>query len=126
MALKDFLPVGCIYTPSDLVDRGGGTLVCNLNGRLLPPIPRHNVAVFGGVLEYVHDVPRLISHLSNFVETIIASYAVTDSNNGNRRANGWVNDFSSRDILVLFEAAGFQMDQAEQWGSQSVYRFRRM
>ena len=125
MVLKDFLPRGCAYTPSDLVDRGPGTLVCNLNSRMLPPIPRHDVAVFGGVLEYVHDVPRLISHLSNSVEIIVTSYAVTDSNPENRRGNGWVNDLSSSDILALFEAAGFRLDREDHWGSQSVYRFRR-
>jgi len=125
MALKTFLPGGCTYTPSDLVDRGAGTLVCNLNGSMLPQIPRHDVAVFGGVLEYVHDVPRLISHLSNFVEAIIASYAVTESNQQNRRGNGWVNDLSSGDILGLFEAAGFRMDCEDRWGSQPIYRFKR-
>ena len=125
MALKDLLPSGCAYTPSDLIDRGGGTLVCDLNSKMLPPIPRHDVAVFGGVLEYVHDVPRLISHLSNSVEIIVASYAVTDSNQENRRGNGWVNDLSSSDILALFEAAGFRMDCEDHWGTQSIYRFRR-
>jgi hypothetical protein len=91
---------------------------------MLPPFPRHDIAVFGGVLEYVHDVPRVISHLSNFVEAIIASYAVTDSNKENRRGKGWVNDFSSSDILGLFEAAGFRMDCEDRWGSQPIYRFR--
>ena len=56
--LEKFLPAGCTYTPSDLVDRGPGTIVCDLNR---PPLPdlRHlrlKVAVFGGVLEYVADV----------------------------------------------------------------------
>jgi hypothetical protein len=81
--------------------------------------------VFSGVLEYVHDVPRLISHLSNSVGTIIASYAVTDFSDGNRRANGWVNDLSSRDILDLFEAAGFRFDRQDRWGSQVIYRFNK-
>ena len=125
LALKDFLPRGCQYTPSDLVDRGQGTLVYNLNGRRLAPIPRHDVAVFGGVLEYVHDIPRLISELSHSVECIIASYAVTDSNPDDRRGRGWVNDLSSTTLLNLFAAHGFQMDREDRWGSQCIYRLKR-
>ena len=56
--LERFLPPGCKYVPSNLVDRGPGTIVCDLNRLPLPDL-RHlclNVAVFGGVLEYVADV----------------------------------------------------------------------
>jgi hypothetical protein len=123
MVLKRLLSEHCTYTPSDLVDRGGGTIVCDLNGRTLPPFPPHDVAVFSGVLEYVNDVPRLIAHLSNSVGVVIASYAVTDCNKENRRGQGWVNDFSSARILDIFENAGFSCDYRGEWRSQVIYRF---
>src|SRR5438105_2510155 len=84
MVLKNFLPANCVYTPSDLVDRKNGTWVCDLNSPELPAFPSHDVAVFSGVLEYLNDLPMLAAHLSVFVQEVVASYAVTDFNSGNR------------------------------------------
>lgn len=123
LVLKACLPVGCSYTPSDLVDRGEGTIICDLNGDSLPPFSDYDVAVFSGVLEYVHDVPRLIEHLSDRVRMIIASYAVKETNERRRRAQGWVNDFSSAQLVQVFETAGFHPEHEERWRSQSIYRF---
>lgn len=125
LVLKAYLPDGCAYTPSDLVDRGEGTVICDLNKRPLPEFQSYDFAIFSGVLEYVNDVPFLISHLSNCMRTIIASYAVIDSNKENRRARGWVNDFSSKEFIEVFENAGFQCDHIEEWQSQLIYRFRK-
>ncbi len=76
--LPRYLPAGCQYTPSDLVDRGPGTLVCDLNAAQLPLFPEHDVAVFSGVLEYVLDMDRLLDHLAPTCRIIVASYAPTD------------------------------------------------
>ena len=78
MALSEFLPLGCSYTPSDIVDRGLNTIVCDINAPTLPLFPPHQVAVFSGVLEYVWDVPRLIKHLSPGIEMFVLSYAITE------------------------------------------------
>lgn len=130
LVLKTFLPDKCSYTPSDLVDRGNGTIVCDLNSEILPQFEHYDVAVFSGVLEYINDVPRLMSHLSNFVSTIIASYAVTDKNPkiDKRRALGWVNDYTDAQIIDIFEKTGFQCDYNEEWQSpviksQVIYKF---
>ena len=125
LILKASLPDGCTYTPSDLVDRGHGTIVCDLNSDALPQLQTYDIAVFSGVLEYVNDLPRLISHLSNYVDVIIASYAVTDTNKLNRRKQGWVNDFSSKKFIELFGDAGFHCDHTEEWGAQLICRFRK-
>ena len=127
MVLRSFLPEGCKYTPSDVVDRGPGTLVIDLNERELPAIPPHEVAVFSGVLEYVHDVPRLLLHLSQVVDCVIASYAVADLHprKMGRRALGWVNDFTTQEFEDVFASAGFRPDRDSLWGAQRVYRFVR-
>jgi hypothetical protein len=125
MVLKTFLPANCTYTPSDIVDRGPGTLICDLNGKTLPPFPRHNVAVFSGVLEYIIEIQRLADHLAAFVDVVIASYAVTDLNRGPRRMFGWVNDFSSAQIVQIFEHAGFNCEKTDRWEEQIIYRFVR-
>jgi len=125
MTLKDHLPAGCGYTPCDLVDRGEGTIVCDLNGDTLPRFGRYDVAVFSGVLEYVHDLPRLIGHLSDQVDRIIASYAVLDENAENRRTRGWVNDYTSAELVQLFAEAGFDKAASQRWQSQVIYVFVR-
>ena len=127
MLLRDSLPEGCKYVPSDLVDRGNGTIVCDLNAKWLPEFPRDcDTAVFSGVLEYVHDVQRIISHIS-FVQTVVASYVVTDikPNRLARLASGWVNDYSSAGIKEIFLKAGFRCDHVETFESQEIFRFVR-
>ncbi len=123
LVLKDYLSKDCAYTPSDLIDRGADTIICDLNDSTLPQLQSYDVAVFSGVLEYVNNVPKLITHLSKFVNTIITSYAITDLNKKNRRAQGWMNDFSSKEFTKIFESAGFYCDQTEEWDSQLIYKF---
>ena len=125
MVIRDSLPEGSKdkYTPSDIVDRGPGTLICDLNADVLPNFGRHDVAIFSGVLEYVNNVPRLISCLRKHTDQIIASYAVMESNKRRRRARGWVNDFDAENFLKIFGNAGYTCNHSEMWGSQMIYRF---
>ena len=48
--------------PSDMVDRGPGTIICDLNIRPLPDLGSgtYDVAVLLGVLEYLRDVPSFL------------------------------------------------------------------
>jgi len=121
--LKTYLPNNCAYTPSDLVDRGNGTIVCDLNSETLPEFQRYDIAVFSGVLEYINDLPRLLLYLSNYVNVILASYAVVETNKQDRRAEGWVNDYSSTQLIDIFEAASFHCERSEKWRSQEIYKF---
>lgn len=125
MVLAKFLPPGCSYTPSDIVDRGPGTIVCDLNALSLPAFPPHDVTVFSGVLEYVQDVPRLVAHLSPLVRVFILSYAIleTHTNRITRRASGWVNDYDSSSLEAIFRQNGFHPDHTEMWRSQKIFRF---
>ena len=125
LVLQNFLPQNCAYTPSDLISRGPGTLIWDLNSDKFPPLQSFDFAIFSGVLEYVNDVPRLISFLANHINTIVASYAVVEANPDNRRAQGWVNDFSSIHFMEIFYKAGFRCDHCEKWKSQLIYRFRK-
>ena len=127
MALRNYLPEGCQYTPSDLVDRGGGTIVCDLNARELPAFPPHDVAVFSGVLEYINDVKYLLNHISKSVNIVIASYCVLEQVPGKlkRRSHGWVNDYTSQEFAAIFLQLGLGCDCAESWGRHKIYRFMR-
>ena len=125
LILKTFLPENCSYTPSDLVDRGYGTIICYLNSKALQQFKTYDVAVFSGVLEYINDIPRLIFYLSRCVNVIIASYAVIEENKSNRSGQGWVNDYNSKQFINIFENAGFRCDYTEEWQSQVIYKFIR-
>jgi len=124
LALKNFLPPGCQYTPSDLVDRGGGTVVLDLNAATLPDLGRYDVAIFGGVLEYVFDLDRLAEHVSKAAGTVIFSYAASGfySKPVERRLRGWVNNFSGDEVVGIFERAGFACDQRSYWNHSVVCR----
>jgi hypothetical protein len=125
MVLKKYLAAGCTYTPSDLVARADGMIVCDLNAPELPVFLPHDVAVFSGVLEYINDVQSVISHIGQFVETIIASYVVREyiSQRLTRRSMGWVNSFTSEEIEEIFSRAGFRRDYVENCGDQRIFRF---
>ena len=125
MTLTGLLPASCSYTPSDIVDRGRGTIVCDLNAPTLPFFPPHQVAVFSGVLEYVQDVPRLIAHLSRNIQVFVVSYAILENHKNRliRRTSGWVNDYDSNSLEDIFRQNGFHTDHTEIWRSQKIFRF---
>jgi hypothetical protein len=128
MALKKYLPEGCRYTPSDLVDRGDGTIVCDLNAPDPPAFPTHDVAVFSGVLEYVNDIDYLIKNIGQFFNVIVTSYCDREQVPGRvlRRSQGWVNDYTSGEFEELFARSGFRCDHVEPWLRQKIYRFVRV
>src|ERR1044071_1990175 len=61
--LEKLLDKSCVYFASDLVNRGSGTIVCDLNKRPLPDLTElsADVAVFSGVLEYIRDLDSLVA-----------------------------------------------------------------
>src|SRR5262245_40133910 len=63
MSLRRYLPPGCTYIPVDFIDRGYGTIIWDLNEIHQPALPSADVIVFSGVLEYIHDIPRIISYV---------------------------------------------------------------
>jgi hypothetical protein len=130
MVLREHLPPGCSYTPSDLVDREPGVcIVCDLNAPTLPDFGRHDVVVFSGVLEYVTDVPRLLSHLAGSCRLILASYAVASGKGTaeviGRRRLGWWNDYTAEELVAVFRECGFEVSQIGKWGGQNLYKLER-
>jgi hypothetical protein len=127
MKLRTCLPDGCSYTPSDLIDRGDGTIVCDLNQKELPAFPTRDVAVFAGVLEYINDISHVIAELRGAVNIIVASYVLYDDYPGRfaRRCQGWVNDYTAKDFEEIFVALGFERDHVETWYRHHIYRFVR-
>ena len=125
--LQRYLPSGCTYTPSDLADRGDGTIIFDLNASELPSLRKHDVAVFSGVLEYVQDVPRVVELMARTVKMVVASYAPCESVPGvvDRRGQGWVNDYTVSQLEEIFIKQGFRIDAKGVWRDQKTWRFVR-
>jgi Methyltransferase domain len=134
--LERYLDPSCTYVPSDVVDRGPGTIVCDLNQRPLPDLRSNNydVAVLGGVLEYVRDVPSLLDWLTKLVTVCVLTYAPAKSSGYSPRAlletigrlrHGWMNRYCEEELRSLFRERGFELVQEEDWEEQRLFVFSR-
>lgn len=134
--LETLLVPGSAYFPLDLVDRGPGTVLCDLNRRPLPDLGhlRADVVVCGGVLEYLYDLPAVISWLAGVAPICVASYIGVAAPQGSwrhkrellrRTAFAWVNHYAEAGLVELFAANGFAADARSSWRNQGIFRFRR-
>ncbi len=124
LTLPKHLRPACVYQPVDLVARTPDTIVFDLNQIPYPTLPRHyDFAVFSGVLEYVEDLPALFRWLPSVADNVIFSYAVTDwlSDPTTRRENGWINDFSDRDLRACVDSVGMRLVLENRWREQKIY-----
>jgi hypothetical protein len=133
--LEAFLDPSCTYIASDLVERGPGTFLCDLNRRPLPDLRplAPQVAVFAGVLEYVRDLPAVVEWLAAHVTSCVASYAVAHPSRlvrklaaGVRRTYyGYMNAYGEADLVALFARGGFACRQTDSWNDQRLFLFTR-
>ncbi|WP_457676131.1 methyltransferase domain-containing protein [Thiolapillus sp.] len=127
LVLKEHLPDGCFYQPSDIVSRSEDTIVCDLN-RCLPDLGEtYTHVVFSGVIEYIHDVSGLLEHIAGKTGNVIVSYTAIDSvaDYVTRKRNGWVNHYSDEQFVHLFREAGFVLKGRHAWRYQEIYVFER-
>jgi hypothetical protein len=138
--LESNLDPSCRYAAADLVTRGPGTIVLDLEARPLPDLSSFNfdVAVFGGVLEYLSDLPGVISWLAQQVPFCIASYECASSTPGSfrrlqeiwwRASYGWVSTYTETELTDLFMAGGFRCSGKSigktSDGDIAIFRFER-
>jgi hypothetical protein len=134
--LKSMLDASCVYFASDLVDRGNTALVCDLNKRPLPDFSHLSaqVAVFSGVLEYIHDVKDIAQWLAPRVELCVCSYSCLEPPQNDllhiktatsRASNGWVNGYTEAQIVEIFREAGFTLADSEAFEGQRLFLFER-
>jgi hypothetical protein len=133
--LKRLLAPGCTYYASDLTDRGPGTVVCDLNARPLPDLRylKADVVVFGGVLEYMRDLPSLAQWLKDQAPIVITSYDCLRSQGRTlgylvelfRRSNfGYMSHYSLSGLIAGFENAGFRCVAKDAWENQQLLVFK--
>lgn len=132
--LESLLSATCSYVPSDLVDRGPGTVICDLNKRPLPDLRGLTAdgAVFAGVLEYIDDLPFLIDWLSSQVEFCVLSYECIKSKPYSprrifellhRASHGYMSYLTEKQLIALFEENGFARSRTEAWRDQKLFVF---
>lgn len=130
MILREHLPPDCHYIPTDLVARTPDMLVCDLNARRLPDLPDADVAVFGGVLEFVNNVPRTLSYLRDrgFRYVVTSYMGKRDAQHRQvlkRRKAGVVNDYTLEELVSLFERHGFRYVAHDVWFNHDLFKFER-
>jgi len=134
--LERFLSSDCTYIPSDLVDRGPGTVVCDLNKRPLPDLRGFSVdvVVFAGVLEYIEDLDSLAVWLAEQTQSVVTSYDCIRSPKRSltrvaellRRSNfGYMSHFTLPELTAAFERAGFRSVRTDTWNDQCLLLFER-
>ena len=111
------------------MDRGPGTLICDLNKRPLPELPGHDIIVLSGVLEYLHDPSDLLARLQTVAPVILLSYAVWDGmpqSLPKRRGNGFVNDLCGTEFYGMLKKAGWCSNTFGEWQGQHLLRCERV
>lgn len=126
MFLKKYLPEGCTYRPSDIVDRGENTLVWDLNAKVLPKLKdKYDVMIFSGVLEYIFDIENVVNHLKGSTKDIVTSYATIEMNPEDRNSHGWVNSLTEEQFVNIFTKNGFELLKTNEWKTQRIFLFRK-
>lgn len=131
-SLREFLPDNCEYTPSDIVDRGPGTFICDLNKRPLPSLESFapDIVVMSGVLEYVNDPEQAVQWLASQTKQLALSYRCVPPDLSNRKRlrvwaersrHGWVNHLEESGLLELFANAGFVCRDRSTWELHTLF-----
>lgn len=100
------------YIPVDVVPRDERTRVIDLNAAELPDewIDEVELVSFLGVLEYLLEPHEVLSKIARRGVAVVCTYKSLElAPNANRRASGWVNDFSSSEFRAMVERAGFHV-----------------
>ncbi len=121
MQLEPYLAEGVRYVPVDVVARDARTLVVDLNREAPPALDVEGWSTIG-LLEYLYDVPALLSALSG---TLVATYNPVDLSEQNRRGHAWVNDWSTAEVEGLFRDANWTVVESETFGVQQIWKLSR-
>jgi hypothetical protein len=126
MDLEKSLPGGCSYIPADIVARDDRTLICDLNGGLVPAVDADVVTMLG-VIEYIHDPQAALMLLASRWKHLILTFNPTDLDAlRDRRVHGWVCNLKSAELVEVVKNAGFDLiGIIPIENRQNVYEFKK-
>jgi hypothetical protein len=122
--LKDFLPEGCVYQPSDITMRSADTIVCDLN-KNFPALPQtYDYIVLSGVLEYIQNIDTLLQNIRKYCRFAVVVYVSTDRLEciSTRMRQGWVNHLTETQFLQSISKANFTIVEQQRWRNHMIYR----
>lgn len=112
MKLEQCLPFGCSYVPSDVIRRDDRTTILDLNeeGPPLELLADIDLVCMLGVWEYLFKPKDVLASFAQARKAILCSYCPTDSTaHLDRRALGWVNDYSLAEFTGMARECGFSV-----------------
>jgi hypothetical protein len=123
MHLERFLRSSVRYLPVDVVRRDARTIVVDLNQEELPRLSASCI-VAAGVLEYIHDVPKLLSSISRHFKMAVLTYNISENtpSQETREGHGWVNSFTDSDLEDEFIKARLVLLEKHLYGSQMIWK----
>tara|TARA_R110002096_G_C14653248_1_gene726621 strand:- start:159 stop:785 length:627 start_codon:yes stop_codon:yes gene_type:complete len=122
MFLKEYLKNYKNYTPSDIVKRFDETVVCDLNKPLIIDLSKFDTIVFSGVLEYVYDIESLFYQLKyNRIHQVVMSYCCSDIVTLSRDKNGWLSDYTKKELETIFKKYNYKIEDYTEWKKQSLF-----
>ena len=120
MALAAKLPTGCTYEPADLIARSATCQVIDLNQAGFPT-GEHDVTVLSEVLEYIHDVPALLTRCREAASRLVCTYqARQDESIDERRGRGWFNDYTADEFAKLLKKTRWKVLEQTTVGPMQV------
>jgi hypothetical protein len=127
MKLERYLPFGCSYVPMDIVRRDERTIVADLNAGCIPDsaLADCDLIVMLGVWEYLYRPDEMFAACARAGRAILCSYCDTASTaHLDRRALGWVNDFTQDEFVELARRYGYRAQLVRRVdANQQLYKF---
>lgn len=124
-AIRRFLPEGCRYQPSDLIERSSDCVRIDLIEQSPADIGgRYDVTVFAGVLEYLPDPLATIGGALAISRRVLFSYASLDAYPDlpkRIRAYGWFSHLSLDDLAQGARTRGIRLRDMGRWHKQHLF-----
>ena len=110
MALRQYLPDRCVYSPADLTAWSNNVVVVDLDRGEFPE-GQYDYIVMLGVIEYLAAVSSVLHRARSAAANLVISYChpAGDWRLGHRREARWVNDFSETELDDMLAAAGWEI-----------------
>lgn len=124
MALRNALPPDCGYVPADLLPFDPATVVVDLNDGGFPK-GAYDVVAMLDVLEFVHDVERLLKRAASAAPRLIASYRPAEAMSiHKRRACGYFSDYTAAEFEALLDTTGWRVQDCTEAQDLRLYDCR--
>ncbi len=119
MAMRNALPPDCTHVPADLLPFDPATVVIDLNDGGFPE-GAYDVVVMTDVLEFVHDLDRLLRRAADTASRLIVGYRPAGSMAvHDRRASGYFNDLTAQEFEALLDTTGWRVQ--DRTGTQDIH-----